>query len=163
MISATEPVFPNNAAILISDTIKMLDPDLRVFMRPLRTSDPVQSVAVLPVQVTPDEDTTEIIGIASAPPPVSQYVIGIQAFVKDMDEEKGLATHSVLSKMIRSMLDRDATLRVGLRSLFVEDPYGGTERALRWGVRTQRFMSNELDGAFLHLSTLEFWLETETH
>lgn len=163
MITADEPVFPMNAVQLIAMRIDALDPDLRVFQRPLRTSDPVQSVAVLGVQVTPDDNTAEIIGRANAAPPVSQYVIGIQAFVKDMDEERGLAAHSVLSKMIRSMLDRDTPLRVGLGSLVVNDPYGGTERAQRWGVRTQRFMSNELDGAFLHLSTLEFWLETETH
>lgn len=163
MISSTEPVFPNNAVLLIADRIDMLDPDLKVFKRALRTSDPVQSVAVLGVQVDPEEGSAEIIGRPNSGATVHQYIIGIQAFIKDMDEERGLATHSVLSKMIRSMLDRDTPLRVGLGSLAVNDPYGGTERAQRWGVRTQRFMSNELDGAFLHLSTLEFWLETETH
>jgi hypothetical protein len=78
-----------------------------------------------------------------------------------MDEERGLATHSVLSKMVRSMLYRDDALRVGLLALSVV-MNGSTERTKRYGVNRQNFVSNELSGSWLYLSTLEFQLETET-
>ena len=94
-------------------------------------------------------------------PTLQQYLITVQAFVKDMDEERGLATHSVLSKMIRSMLYRDDPLRVALGSLSVTTD-NSIERTQRWGIRQQRYFSNELSGSWLYLSTLEFWLETET-
>lgn len=139
----------------------MLDEQLAVFKRPLRSSDPVQCVGIIPVQWTPDPDSTEMMGQQSYGPTIGEYVIGIQAFVKDMDEERGLATHSVLSKMIRSMLYRDTVLRVGLGSLSVT-MNDSTERAKRWGIRRQGYVNNEISGSFHYLSTLEFWLETET-
>lgn len=98
---------------------------------------------------------------APSEPTISTYVIGVQAFVKDFSEERGLARHSVLSKMIRSMLYRDAPLRVGLSALSVT-MNDSVERSQRWGIRAQRYLSNEIDGNFLYLSTLEFWLDTET-
>jgi hypothetical protein len=59
------------------------------------------------------------------------------------------------------MLYGDQPLRVGLAALSVASG-SSIERAQRWGIRQQRFSSNEIQGAFLYLSTLEFWLETET-
>lgn len=163
MITATEPVFPNNAVDLIATRCGLLDADLWITKRPLRESDPVQSIGVFGSQWNPAEDSYEMRGGAPSThePTLSSYLIGVQAFVKDMDEEKGLATHSVLSKMIRAMLYRDAPLRLGLRSLSVVMD-GSTERTQRFGIRTQRYLSNELQGSWLYLSTLEFWLETET-
>ncbi len=163
-ISNTTVVFPNNAVDLIDTRAQLLDADLFCIKRPLRESDPNQSVGVFPSYWTPDEDSYEMRGIPSpgrSEPTLSQYLIMVQAFVKDMDEERGLATHSVLSKMIRSMLYRDAPLRVGLAALTVT-MNGSTEKTKRWGIRTQRYFSNELSGSWLYLSTLEFWLETET-
>jgi hypothetical protein len=94
-------------------------------------------------------------------PTMQQYVIGIQAFVKDADEEVGLARHSTLSYRIRSMLYRDAAIRVGFQSLSYTSN-GVTERLRRWGIRSQRFLSNELSGSWLYLSTLEVWAETDS-
>ena len=80
--------------------------------------------------------------------------------MKDMDEMRGLSTHSTLAKLVRTTLYRDESLRVGLASLVTTT--SGTERLKRWGVNTQRLIANELSGQWLYLSTTEFWLETET-
>lgn len=163
MIDDTTEVFPNNIVSLLKTRIELIDADLRVFRRPLRNSDPSQSVGITAAQWTPEEDSYELRGAPPGihEPSLSSYLIGVQAFVKDMDEERGLAKHAILSKMIRSTLYRDDPLRVGLRALSVT-MNGSTERAQRFGVRTQRYFSNEINGDFLYLSTLEFWLETET-
>lgn len=161
MISQDEPVFPNNITSLIALRSQMIDPDLYVCQRPLRSSDPNQSIGIVPVQWSPEEDSAEIRGRSNFGATLSQYTLGIQAFVKDMEEERGLAAHSVLSALIRSMLYRDDVLRVGLSALSVT-MNGSTERAQRWGIRTQRYVSNEISGSYLYLSTLEVWLETET-
>lgn len=161
MIDAATPVFPNNIVSLVKTRTQLLDSELSVFQRPIRPSDPVQSVGIYGATWEPREDSYEIGHSAPSEPTVQRYLIAAQAFVKDMDEERGLARHSVLSKMIRTMLYRDEPLRVGLSVLSVT-MNGSVESARRWGIRSQRYLSNELDGSFLYLSTLEFWLETET-
>ena len=163
MITDTVAVFPNNAVAAIKTAMQSIDSDLRIYGRPLRKSDPAQSVGVYGLQWLPDEQSYEIGGGLRGPgePTISQYLISVQAFVKDMDEERGLAVHSVLSKLIRTTLYRDPTLMLGLRSLTVTMS-GSTERTQRYGTKIVRFLSNEIDGNFLYLSTLEFFLETET-
>lgn len=158
MISADVPVFPNNVVDLIATRAQLLDSDLTVVKRPLRASDPTQAVGVFPSEWRANTDTTEI---GSIEPTIQRYTFAIQAFVKDMDEERGLATHSVLSKMVRSMLYRDPPLHGSLGVLSVEMS-SSTERTQRWGIGTVRYVSNEIQGSWLYLSTLEFWLETET-
>lgn len=163
MITDTVPVFPNNIVDLLAERCALLDDELFVIKRPLRNSDPNQSIGISAALWTPDDDSQEMRGGNPGPsePTLSRYTIAVQAFVKDMDEVRGLATHSVLSKLVRNMLYRDNPLRIGLSSLSTLQD-GVTERARRWGIATQRYFSNELDGSWLYLSTLEFWLETET-
>lgn len=169
MIVATDAVFPNNIVALICNRFVMEDSDFFVSRRPLRATDPSQSLGVYASQWTPNEDSYEIKNkfLGSGPsigpnePTLQDYIITIQAFVKDMDPERGLATHSVFSKIVRTMLYRDEPLRIGLASLsFSMD--GSTERLLRWKVRNQRYHSNELQSNWLYLSTLELFAETET-
>ena len=163
MIVEDQNVFPNNVVELVTARTRLLDTDMFVTKRPLRESDPNQSVGVFAAQWLPEEDSYEMVAapVGRHEPTLQQYIITVQAFVKDMDEERGLATHSVLSKMIRSMLYRDDPLRVALGSLSVTTD-NSIERTQRWGIRQQRYFSNELSGSWLYLSTLEFWLETET-
>lgn len=164
LISAADgPVFPDNAVSLVKARAALIDPDLFVIGRPLRDSDPVQSVGIFGTQWVPNEESYEMKGAPAGrhEPTVQSYLVTIQGFVKDMDEERGLSVHSILSKKLRSMLYRDDPLRVGLLALSVQ-MNGSTERAKRFGVRTQRYVSNELNGTWLYLSTLEYWLETET-
>jgi hypothetical protein len=162
MIVADETVFPNNIVEMVHTRCELIDSDLFVTKRPLRNTDPNQSIGVFATQWLPDDESKEFLGQAYASQPtLSNYRIAIQAFVKDMDEVNGLNTHAVLSRMIRSMLYTDQPLRVALSSL--SSNLGiSTESTQRWGITQQRFFANELRGEWLYLSILEFWLETET-
>lgn len=165
MIDSDTAVFPNNAVDIIATRLALLDADgdVVVLKRPLRESDPVQCIGVFATLWTPNEESMEMRGVLGGnhEPTLEQYMIAIQAFVKDMDEERGLAVHSVLSEMIRSMLYRDSPLRVALGSL-TTDLLGIAKRTQGWGVRNQRYFSNELSGSWVYLSTVECWLEVET-
>jgi hypothetical protein len=164
-IDANAAVFPNNVISLIATRAQYIDSDLYVAKRPLRASDPSESFGVFAHQWEPNNNSQEMRGVPTPgpnEPTLQTYLIGLQAFIKDFQEDRGLAKHSVLSSYVRAMLYRDDPLRVGLAALSVTQT-GRTERAMRWGVRTQRYLSNEIDGNFLYLSTLEFFLETETN
>lgn len=161
MIEPSLEVFPNNIIKILSDSAQSLDSDLSIFRRPLRTSDPNQSIGIFPGQWVPEERSQEMGRFNPGEPTLQQYIVGIQAFVKDGDEEKGLARHSALSYAVRSMLYRGAAVRVGFQSLSYTSN-GVTERLRRWGIRSQRFLSNELSGSWLYLSTLEVWAETDS-
>ena len=100
-------------------------------------------------------------GRTPAEPTAQQYILTVQAFIRDGDPERGLAVHSVLSALVRRVLYRDNTLRVALQGLSVTDSGGITEILKRWKVRSQRYFNNDIDGQWLYLSTLEFWMETE--
>jgi hypothetical protein len=156
VIEGSELVFPNNVVAFLIDQFSTIDPDITVLPRRLRPNDPAQSISVVAINWVPDEYE-----IGNPGPVVNTYRYGIQALIKDMDEERGLSKHSVLSMIIRTMLYRNPSVRVGLAALSVTMD-GSTERYQRSGVRTQGFMSNDIQGSFLYLSTLEFWLETET-
>lgn len=162
-IEADVPVFPNNAVELIAIRAQSIDPDLFIARRPLRKTDPIQAIGIYANYWMPNENSYEMKGAPPGrhEPTLSNYMIGIEAYIKDMDEERGLAKHSVLSTMIRSLLYRDGPLLLGLRALSVSIS-GSTERVQRYGIRTQRYASNELQGAFMYLSTMELWIETET-
>lgn len=159
--------FPQNAILALADRLKVGIPDISdldptgkaVFTRPLRPSDPAVSAGVFALDWRPDE--YEIMGRPNGDPTVSTYQIAIQILVKHTDEQEGLSLHSETAKAVRSMLYRDAVLRVALTSL-TESSLGATERALKWGVGQQRFANNEMNGTFLFLTTTELSLQTET-
>lgn len=162
MIVSNDAMFPNNAVQIVAARSALLDPDLTVLKRPLRNTDPNQSIGVFGSLWVPQDDSKEMLGQARASQPtLSQYRVVVQSFVKDMDEVRGLNVHGVLARMIRSMIYNDAALRVALSSL-TSTLNGVTEASQRWGISQQRFFSNELSGEWLYLSILEFWLETET-
>lgn len=164
MIQPDDTQFPNNVVEITSTRFSLLDSDLHVVRRPLRNTDPNQSIGVYAADWMPNEDSKEFRALGdvhASTPTLSRYRIIIQAFVKDMDQERGLNVHSVLSRMIRSMLYTDAPLRDALTQLSATLD-GATEKTKRWGITSQRFFSNDLSGDWLYLSILEFWLETET-
>jgi hypothetical protein len=161
VITDATVVFPNNAVTLIANRMKLVDEAMFVFKRPLRVSDPSQSVGVLATLWTPDDESIEMIGVAPHEPTIQRYELSVQAMVNDSSEERGLARHSVLSEIVRSVLYADPPLRVALATLHTEIE-GVQKRTTRWGVAQQRYFSNELEGSFIYLSTLGFWLETET-
>lgn len=164
MIAPDEAVFPNNVVILLETAFQGIDPDLSVFKRPLRPTDPVQSIGIVAQLWDPDEESVEMRGMFSpgpSQPTLQRYLLGVQAFVKDGDEVRGLAAHSVLSNRVRGVLYRGEGLRLALQGLSATDSSGATERLQRWGIRTQRYFANEIESEWLYLSTLEFWIETE--
>lgn len=162
MIEADESVFPSNVVELVALGMGNIDPDIHIARRPLRSSDPRQSIGVFSQLWSPDEESYEMVGRSPAEPTLQQYILGVQAFVKHADEEVGLATHSVLSSHVRAVLYRDQSLRLALQGLSVSYTNGAVETLKRWGIRTQRYFSNEIDAQYLYLSTLEFWIETQT-
>lgn len=162
MLTADSTQFPYNAVNLMVPRFQTIDSELFICKRPLRESDPVQAIGIFAEQWIPNEDSREMRGPSKAEEPtLSTYHISIQCFVKDMDEERGAAVHSTLSKRVRVMLYRDDTLRIGLH-LLTATVGSSTERTKRYGIRTQRYLSNELQGSWLFLSQIEAWLETET-
>lgn len=168
MIVADESVFPNNVVELIAMRMAnpaVIDPDVNVLRRPLRNTDPDQSIGVFAQLWLPEEDSLEMMGsLSGAPqqPTLQTYSGSVQAFIKDGDEERGLAVHSIMSARVRSVLYRDNPLRLALQGLSVTYTTGAVETLKRWGIRTQRYFSNEIDAQWLYLSTLEFFIETET-
>lgn len=154
----TTAVFPNNIILVVSARLQDLYPNLLVVKRPLKHTDLSQSVGVYPGIWIPDDDSYEM---PSKEPTVQRYIIMIQAFCKEMTEEKGIAIHSVMSKVIRSMLYNDAPLALALNTLQVS-MFGSVEKIQRRGINRQAYLSNEINGAFVYLSTLETYFETET-
>lgn len=166
MITTDTQVFPNNACSIIVPRMQAIDADLKIYQRSLRDSDGTQSIGVFPITWTPDETSFEMNGqppsiTAAGEPTLQRYVIGVQAFVQDTNEEQGIAVHSILAKRVRSTLYRDAILAVGLNALSVT-MNGSTERIQRRGIQVQRYLANEVQGVFMFLSSCEYYIETET-
>lgn len=163
VLEADDSVFPNNVVKYIALAEQKIDPDIQVFKRALRNTDPQQSIGVFAQSWGPDPQSYEMMGIGSPQmPTVQEYTLGVQAFIKDSNEERGLAIHSVLSQRVRSVLYTDPSLQVLLAQLSADLGNGFVESMRRWGVRSARYYSGEISSQMLYLSTLEFWIETET-
>lgn len=157
----TTPVFPNNVVDLVAMRFEIFT-NLNVIRRSLRTSDPNLSVGIAAASWLPIPGSQEMRGIGggSNASTLEQYVLTVEGFVRDDDEERGLATHSVLSEAIRTTLGDDAPLRAQLGGL--QSVFGTTQKSLqRFWVRSGRFASGKLQGAFLYLTTSEFVIEVE--
>ena len=165
MLTPDEAVFPNNVVKWTALAMQGIDPDVKVFQRALRNTDPQQSVGVFAQTWGPDIESLEMQALghpAPQMPTTQEYTLGVQAFVKDSNEERGLSVHAALSQRVRSVLYTDANLQLVLGQLSVNLDGGWTESMRRWGVRTARYFSGEINAQMLYLSTLEFWIETET-
>lgn len=150
--------FPENIIDVLFDRFEATMPDHHVARRPLRYTDPARSVGVFVVNWQPDEEDSSLIG--QAEPALSRYFIRIQNMIQAAGEEEGRALYAADAKIVRAMLYRDPTLRVRLTEL-TETVFGTIERLQRFGVRTQSFLNNELQGQFVYLATTDLWIETE--
>lgn len=159
MIQPGDVLFPNNVIAVICARIpSYIDPDVKVFRRPLRASDPQQCIGVFPLTWAPDETSIEM---RSNEPTLQRYPVVIQAVVKDSNEANGISVHSILAKKIRSMWYADPVLHAMLTPLSsVID--NSTERMQRRGATQQRYLSNEITGVWIYTSWLEAYFETET-
>lgn len=161
--------FPNNAVEIIVPRLRTLDSDIPVLKRPLRDGDGEQAIGVFASTWLPDETSYEMNGgvsllgqpRAASEQTLSTYTINIQGYVLDTDEQQGIGVHNALAKMIRTLLYRDPVLAVGLDALSYT-LLGSTERIQRRRVGVQRYLNDEIGGVFMFLSTLEYYIETET-
>lgn len=159
MIDPDTIAFPNNIVAEIAPRIALVDPDINVVMRTLRPTDPNLSVGVFATSWIPEDDSHEM-GNREGEPTLGNYEIVIQTFTKAGDADTGIAVSSVFMRKVRMVLYRDATLRVALSALNVLDEYG-KESMRKWKVNNCRYMSNDIDGAFVFVSTMELHFETE--
>lgn len=175
-----DTIFPNNLVNLLYEklqTIEEDDEDLELFVcrRPLRSSDPNNSIGIWGAQVVDNPNSHETGGRAvmgggrmggmSHAPTILGYVLNLQVMVTDGDEERGLATHAALAQRVRRMLVHNYAFGVSLAELVVvgTDVPVSTERTT--GVRriqSQRFYNNEVSGSFVYVATFEYLVETET-
>ena len=113
MIDPTlDPVFPNNVVYCLSQVFPSIDPDVKVYNRPLRGTDPSYAIGVYGTLWTPDEQSFEIDPRMAHEPTLQEYQIGIQSLIKDGDPIRALQVSSILNKRIRGVLYRNAPLRV---------------------------------------------------
>jgi len=165
VIEPNEDVFPNNIVKYVALAMTNIDSDISVFKRALRNTDPQQSIGVFAQAWNPNPESLEMQNLGNSSPQMptlQQYTLGAQAFVKDGDEERGLAVHAAMSQRVRSVLYTNPNLQVVLGQLSASLEGGWTEATRRWGIRTARYFSGEINAQKLYLSTLEFWVETET-
>lgn len=156
-------LFPNNIVKLVKDNAALIDTDVSVFMRPLRRSDPFQSIGITATLWSPQDYE---IGTLAPEPNIQRYTCNLQAFILNPSEEDGAAEHTTLSHRLRFLVLRNASVRAGLSSMVATDTTTGTtvtESVSRWGVKNQRFLSNQINQDYLFLSTLEFWVDTQTY
>lgn len=159
--------FPNNVVDLVATQLANIEMPLppevenqiRVVKRPVRDTDYTQTISVIPSLWVPNMDSLEMAG-GKNEPTIQQYTVAVEALVVDMDEERGIATHALLSSMVRLMLYRSLALRVALPMLEV-DLSGYREKLTRWGISQQRFGNNQIGKNFVFLSTVDFWFETD--
>jgi hypothetical protein len=166
MISAADTEFPNNVIALLAARVPdFCDPSpapgtqqLKVFKRPLRTTDPTQTVGLFPAMKRPDNTSFEI---TSLEPTLKRYSVIMQTVVQDTDEAACISVHSILSNRLWRMFYRDSPLNIGLTALGV-DANNSRERLQRRGIELQRYLSNEIQGTYIQTSWIECWFETET-
>lgn len=161
--------FPNNVVDMIATQLENIELPVpaeaenrvRVCKRPIRDNDYTQTVSVYANLWSPDMDSLEMQG-GPIEPTIQRYTVDIEALVVDMDDERGLATHALLSTMVRLMLYRSEPLRVALPMLEVN--LGGyREKFSRWGISQQRYQNNKIGSNFVFLSTVDLWFETNVN
>lgn len=129
--------------------------------RPMRLNDDHGTVAISFDKWVPvDPETSGETGPADAG--LNRYELRVEGLTKHTDEAAGRQQFAIMAKTIRTMLLRDQTLRVRLALLQEIDNNGVTERVTRVKIRQQRFNSGKVNTSFLHLSTTDIWVETET-
>ena len=161
-----EAVFPNNFVEILAVVLPGIDEECTLYKRPLRPTDPNYALGVYATIWTPNEDSYEMghLGMAYSvgpnEPTLSNYQIGIQVLVKDGDTSRALAVSSLLNRRVRSVLYRNDDLRLALAGLSTTED-GVVEHLKRWGIRSQRYMSNDIEGKFVFISVLDMFIETE--
>jgi hypothetical protein len=153
-----QDLFPDTFVSLVADHISSVLTDKIVVTRPVRETDPSETIGIFPTSWRPDDMSAQIGQMEMG---LSRYTLTIQNIVKSMDEVEGRRRFSLHAKLLRAILYRDDGLRVLLGGL-EEELMGTKERVKRYGIVSQNFVSNEFPGAFIYLGVTEFYVETET-
>lgn len=149
-MSDAENYFPASIIIVLTRNftrVPTVDPTA-IMKRPLRPVDPTRSIGVFSTDWQPGQPM-----IGQADPGTAMYNVRIQGLIKHADESEGLIEHSVFSKHIRTMLYRDPQLRAELT--LTDTSSDVIERMKDWRVQTQRFLTNEANGAYLFFSYMD--------
>jgi hypothetical protein len=156
----TDPALLTGGAstAVIVETTQGDDPPTEILKRPLRHTDPALSLGIYAYNWVPNPESAQI---GQNEPALATYLYRIQLMVKHATETEARALFTSHGKIVRAILYRDTALRVRLAAL-QEDLLGSRERFMRFGVRNQSFLNNELRGAFVYLATTDLWVETET-
>lgn len=165
VIDLTAEVFPGIAIELIMARYGMLTLStgdvITVLGRPARAADPNWSICVYATEWTPVTNSYEMTGKSgSREATLQRYTILIQAFIKDANEERGILSHSVLSEVVRSILESDGPLRAQLGGLAAT--LGDSVKMLkRWWVASGKYQSGSVGTNNLYLTTNQLILEVE--
>lgn len=127
-----------------------------IVMRPIRTTDPNNCLAIHPANWVPKQPF-----IGQQMPGLATYDYRLQFLHKNTSEEEGGEFHATISKRLRTMLYQGNALRV-LFAAINESVDGVRERIGLTGVRQQRFLSTEMSGSYNFLSTIEYWTDVES-
>ena len=132
---------------------------LTVVRRGLRPVDPNFSIGVMSNDWTPTDH--ELMGSGSTEPSIARYDLRVMTLVKMAgNEAEAMSLSARLSKSVRSMLYRSEELRLQLHALS-EIQMGVREQVQRFGIRSQRFVNNEIAGEFLFVSIIDCYVDTE--
>ena len=151
--------FPDNILDELQVTMAEYMTEFAILRRPLRHTDPAQSLGIFAADWTPNQDTIQM--GPQREPVVATYDLRIQLLIKATDEVTGRSMFGLSSKTLRAILYRDPDLVVRLTAL-TETILGTRETVKKFGVRRQRFLNNELQGRLMWLATTDLWLETES-
>lgn len=149
--------FPNNVVDVLAEELVVVDGVESVLKRGLAPTDKNGSVGIAVEEWLPE--SWEMAG-GSFEPTTSQYQLAIYHLVKHTNAIEGERLHREIASSIRSMLYRDESLQLALRSLRANED-NRTERILRWGCTGQRYASNDIDGQFVFASVTQFVVHTE--
>ena len=149
--------FPDAFVWVIADFLDTSMPDLEaLYRRPLRPTDANPSAGVFANDWTPGDRV-----IGQRAPLINDYRVTIHLLHKNTSEEEGIAKHSVLTKELRRMMERNDALPVRLAAS-TESVSGIRERFHRLQMTKQRFLANEVKGQFLFFSVSDLTIQTET-
>lgn len=162
MINPDTPTFPNNVVTVMLPYFDQIDDDITVVRRMLRPTDADHMIGVFPALWQPEGDQPYEIGHTHPHEPTLQaYQIGVQTLIKHGDSEVGLKIHCAIAQLVRTVLYKNTGLRQDIAGLSITVG-GTTERVLRWEVRLQRMIGNEIEGTFVFVSVAEVLIYTET-
>lgn len=163
MIEALDTEFPANILKALQNSFSLIDPQVPVYLRPLKQSDGIQAIGIYPTTTGPDDSSQEIRGPATLGgqfPTIRRHTLHIMGMVIHTDPAQGVAQHATLAKRMWARVATDPALRVALSNLSSTDS-GLVERAKRWKLGRTEYQSGELRGTLVYMSVTEFWLETE--